>query len=352
MKRIYYQKHRPIPFVFRQNSEDFIVDEVPLQRDGARGSYLIVKIRKQNLSTMEMLAIFEEMLHCYTIGYAGLKDKSSTSTQYISVPLKYSRLFKCFYHPKIKIIETFRYHKKIALGDLKGNRFFIRLKEVTPESARIMEELLVEIMRYGMPNYFGYQRFGRESDNFETTRDIAHGEKLMRDKKIQKLLGNAYQSYLFNDWLAERVVLSRKIVQNGSEQYNLSAKQLQQLQNQPGIFRVLPGDIMLDKRSGKWLNVTDLQSIRKAYREQQLIPTGLLAGRKAWRAKEVAGVIERKYDDMMVVMAGSRREAWVYPKEIRSTYKNRKAFFELSFFLPKGAYATVLLENLANRELG
>lgn len=301
---------------------------------------------------MEMLKIMEEALHCYNIGYAGLKDKASTSTQYISVPLKFSKPLKHLYHPQIKIVESFRHHEKIGMGDLKGNRFFIRLKDVTPENALAMESVLDEIMRYGMPNYFGYQRFGRESGNLETTKEIAHGERLMRDRKMQKLLGHAYQSYLFNDWLAERVLLSRKIADDVTLEHDFTPEQLQQLRDQPGLFRVLPGDIMLDKKTKKWVNVTDLQAIRKGYKEHKLIPTGLLAGRKAWRAKAFAGTIESRHDDMMVVASGDRREALVYPKEIRSTYKKKEGFFELSFFLPKGAYATVLLENLANRELG
>jgi len=356
MQRIHLHSEKPIPFYFRQSREDFIVDEVPLERSGGRGSYLIVKVSKIGLSTIEMLKILEEALHCHTIGYAGLKDKASTSTQYLSIPIGYSRELDAFSHPKIQILETFRHNKRIGLGDLKGNHFFIRLKEVSAEHAVEMKGRLDVIMCYGMPNYFGYQRFGRESGNREMSREIAYGERLLRDKKMQKLLGHAYQSHLFNEWLSERVMLSRKVEQGDDEQimYDLSldSEQIRQLHDQPNQFRVFPGDILLDKRSARWMNVTDLQAIRKGYKEQRLVPTGLLSGRKAWRAKVAAGVIEAKYDDVMVTAQGDRREAWVYPKEIRSSHRAKEGFFELSFFLPKGAYATVLLENLANRDLG
>lgn len=356
MRRIHFQTDQPVPFYFRQSRADFVVDEVPVERSAGKGSHLIVRISKVDLSTMEMLKVLEQALRCHSIGFAGLKDKSSTSTQYLSVPARYEDALKAFSHPKIKVIESFRYHQKVSMGDLRGNRFFIRLKEVSPQSADTMRRRLDGIMRFGMPNYFGYQRFGRERGNLETTREIAHGEKVMRDKKMQRLLGHAYQSHLFNDWLAERVALSRKLHKEHNREsmrkYGLDETQMQQLERQPNLFRVLPGDILLDKQTEKWLNVTDLQDIRKGYKEQRLIPTGLLAGRKVWRARAVAGAIEAKYDDMMVVASGDRREAWVYPKEIRSDYRKKEAFFELSFFLPKGAYATVLLENLANRDLG
>ena len=356
MKRPFIQTHNPIPFSFRQNTDDFVVDEVAPERGSDRGSYLIAKVQKKDLSTMEMLKVLEEQTHCRNIGYAGLKDKHATTTQYISMPLKFSKELERLQHPQIRVLETFRHHEKIALGDLMGNRFFIRLKQVTPENARKLQSVLDEIMRQGMPNYFGYQRFGKESGNFEQARDVAHGEIGMRDAKMQRLLSNAYQSYLFNDWLARRVAISRDMaqmdVQTLMQTYKLSEKEAEDVQNQPGLLRVLPGDIMSDSKTLKWVNVTDLKSIRKPCKERKLVLTGLMPGKKPWRAKGVAGEIESEFDDMAVLSPGERRVAWTYPSKIRFEYKKEEGFFELSFTLGKGAYATVLLENLANRDLG
>jgi tRNA pseudouridine13 synthase len=356
MKRLFLQDHDPVEFLFRQSADDFIVDELPMERDHGSGGYLIVKVQKQNLTTTEMLKLIEAETHCHTIGYAGLKDKAATTTQYLSMPLAFSKALENFKHPQVKILEGFRSRGKIGLGDLEGNRFFIRLKQVTPESAQRLQELLDEIMRQGMPNYFGYQRFGRESGNFEKAREVAQGEIEIRDRRMQRLLSSAYQSYLFNDWLARRIRISKAMqgmdIEALAQHYGLSKPEAQQLLNQPGLFRVLPGDIMLDQKTRKWVNVTDLQAIRKPYRERKLVPTGLLPGKKAWRAKALAGSIEREFDDMTVIASGDRRPAWVYPAGIRWEYIKEEGFFELSFTLPKGAYATVLLENLANRELG
>lgn len=356
MKRIFPQEHQPIPFVFRQTRDDFIVVEEGLFDTPAnKGNQLIVKIQKQDLSTMEMLNILESELRCQNIGYAGLKDKHATTTQYISMPLKYSKSFEKFYHPKLKVIESFLAKDKISIGDLKGNNFFIRLKEVSPESAERLAAVLDEIMRQGIPNYFGYQRFGRDSDNFEKARDVAQGEEIMKDNKVHKIMLHAYQSYLFNDWLAKRVALSKEIKTKPCEELlktlKISQTECEQMKNQAGLFTVLPGDVMMDFQSQKWINVTDLDAVRKPYKEHKMVPTGLLAGSKAWRAKGVAGEIEHHFDDFTVDAAGTRREAWIYPKSIRHKYKKNDKIFELSFTLPKGAYATVLLENLANRDL-
>ena len=137
------------------------------------------------------------------------------------------------------------------------------------------------------------------------------------------------------------------------DEFGLSDKEAEQLLNQPGMFKAVLGDIMFDHTMKKWVNVTDLQAIRKPFKERKLTPTGLLSGKKAWRAKMMAEKFEAPYDDPEVVAsAGDRRVAWVYPSEIRSNYIAKEGDFELSFSLPKGAYATVLLENLANRALG
>ena len=342
--------------MFRQTRDDFIVtEETLLDTSSNKGNYFIAKVQKQDLSTMEMLNILESDLQCFSIGYAGLKDKHATTTQYISMPLKFSRSFERLRHPKIKILESFRSKVGLSIGDLKGNNFSIRLKEISPESSRNLIEVLDEIMRKGMPNYFGYQRFGRDSANFEKARDVAQGELLMKDSKIQKIMLHAYQSYLFNDWLAKRVELSAEIKEKPCDalikELEITENECELLKNQAGQFSVLPGDIMYEAKGKNWINVTDLQAIRKPYKEQKIVPTGLLAGSKAWRAKGVAGEIEQNFDDLTVNAPGTRRDAWIYPKNIRYEYKKEDKFFELSFSLPKGSYATVLLENLANRDL-
>jgi len=356
MKRIFKQTHKPIKFKFRQSKEDFIVTEIPLFDELAdKGNYFIAKVQKQDMSTMEMLEFLENELQCFNIGYAGLKDKHATTTQYITLPLKFSRSFEKLRHPRIKILESSRSKEKLNIGDLKGNNFFIRLHDVSQDAADNLELVLNDIMRHGMPNYFGYQRFGRDSANFEKARDVAQGELLMKDKKIHKIMLHAYQSYLFNDWLARRIEISQDVQSKDCEELlvnlNISQEECDLLKNQAGLLSVLPGDIIYVQKTKKWENVIDLQAIRKPYKEQKIVPTGLLAGSKAWRAKGIAGEIEHHFDDLTVNAVGLRREAVVYPKSIRHEYNKSDKTFELSFTLPKGSYATVLLENLANRDL-
>ena len=355
MKRKYIQNHNPVTFSFKPTREDFIVDEIPLYEEGKSGNYLHLHIKKTDMSTLEMIAVLEEQTKFHNISYAGLKDKYATTTQFISMPASYEKYFAKFKHPQIEILDSFLHKEKLNIGDLKGNRFKIRLHDVTPKSAEKLDEVLQEIVRQGMPNYFGYQRFGQDEDHFEKSKEAAHGSKVFRDRRLNKLMTNAYQSYLFNDWLDERVRLCRDLdymdLDAFEKKWGLSRDEVTQLQGQSSIFKVLPGEIMLDVQTGKWVNVDDLQSVKKPYKERKLQPTGLLVGNKVWRSRGAAGAVEARHDDDEVVMAGERRVAWVYPKEIKSKYIKKESIYELSFALPKGSYATVLLENLANRDI-
>jgi len=355
MKRKYIQDHNPVSFSFKPTREDFIVDEIPLYEAGKNGNYIHLHIKKVDMSTLEMIAVLEEQTGFHNISHAGLKDKYATTTQYISMPASFEKFFTKFKHPQIQILDSFLSREKLNIGDLKGNRFKIRLRDVTPVAAEKLNKVLTEIIRQGVPNYFGYQRFGHDENHFEKSREAAHGAKVFKDRRLNKLMSNAYQSYLFNDWLVERIELCRELdymdLNAFEKKWGLSAEEVKHLQAQSSIFKVLPGEIMLDVMNSKWVNVKDLASVKKPYKERKLQPTGMLVGKKAWRSRGVAGAIEARHDDDEVAMAGERRAAWIYPKEIKSTYIKKESIYELSFALPKGAYATILLENLANRDV-
>ena len=309
-QRVFLQDHEPIDFIFKQNRYDFIVEEITNIKPKTKGNFLILKIKKELLSTWELLNIISKKLNIpqNLIGYAGLKDKNATTTQYISIPLNKSRGFEDINSKNIQILDSFKYDKKIKIGDLEANRFKIILKDIKPESLHIIYQTLSQIQKNGMPNYFGYQRFGKEY-NFKQAKSIVYGEEVLNDKKLEKFLKLAYQSYFFNSWLAKRIEISKK---EGS-------KKLIPLQ----------GDIF---------NLNDKNII-----------TGLLPGRDIIRAKAKARQIEEKYDDMFIHDKGYRRDAWVIPKNIKNKFISDKNQLQLEFTLPKSSYATVLIENLANK---
>lgn len=327
MNRVYLEDKEPIHFKFEQNKDDFIVDEIGINFKGS-GNFTILHIKKVELTTWDMIAIFAEYLNINAekIGYAGLKDKHATTTQYISIEARYEKELKKFKHSQINILDTTRHSHSIRMGDLIANRFRINLFEIDNIQAGQIEKLARKSEKYGLPNYFGYQRFGRDEDSVEQAKKMIAGDIHIEDSKLKKFLISIYQSDLFNQWLCERVLLSRE--------------------KNAGKFMLLDGDLYIDSNS-KLFTPKNIQ--QKDFEAKKVIPTGLLCGRGVYRSCEKAGEIEAIYDDSFLYEKGMRRAAIIFPKDIEIKYDNNFDIMNMEFTLPKGSYATVFLENIASK---
>jgi tRNA pseudouridine13 synthase len=324
--RVFLQEHESIAFEFTQNKEDFIVEELFAKPFGEKGNFLILHVKKINMTTWELIEKIATFLNIHEseIGYAGLKDKYATTMQYLSLPLQYEKQLTKFREKQIEILKTFKAKERISIGDLSANRFKIRLHKVDDIKAGKIEKMARVLEKTGFANYFGYQRFGQ--DSLKQAFEMIEGELFIKDKKVKKFLTSVYQSYLFNNWLKTRVELSRE---NGGK-----------------TFLLFNGDVMIDENEKL---TTPKTAARKEFLDKKLIPTGLLVGRNIFRAKDDAREIELKFDDELLSEKGFRRRAWVYPKELTCKYNKKDGDFELSFVLPKASYATVFIENIANR---
>ena len=239
--------HAPISCYFAHSSRDFVVQEIPLYAFSGSGEHRILRVRKKNLSTFELLSIIAKAFNLpqKSIGYAGLKDKHATTTQYLSLPAKSSQNFCAIFDAlakeyDIKLLDSTLHSNKLRLGHLKGNRFFVRLKKLNPTNAKKLESTLAHIAKNGFPNFFGFQRFGINGDNyllglslskrknaqtspylsllaqlhpsFASTHAQTHQNPLFHTKRynraMQEFFISSYQSFLFNAWLRARVCLS------------------------------------------------------------------------------------------------------------------------------------------------
>ncbi|WP_418186251.1 tRNA pseudouridine(13) synthase TruD [Aliarcobacter vitoriensis] len=330
IKRVYPLNDKTLNFRFLQNEEDFIVEEEPIKFSN-HGNFLVLKVKKRNCDTWELIDRLSKFLGIYSneIGYAGLKDKRATTTQYITIPKKYSKEISNFKSKKIEILNTYLHNKRLNIGDLEANRFKINLHEVELQELFHIEKILKLISRDGMPNYFGYQRFGKEiKENLLKAKELLFGESKIKDKKLTKMLILAYQSSFFNAWLVERLKLDK----NG--------------------FKLLDGDIFFEIKNQKYFTSKTInEKILSDFKQQNITPTGLLPGRDVFKARDKALKIEQKYDDSEIYEKGYRREAIVFPKDITCKYNKETKICSLDFVLPKGSYATVLIEFLANRNL-
>lgn len=356
LNRNYFLNHSSIPFHFAQSPRDFVVDEIPLYEASGEGEHLMVHIRKKNLSTWELVDILCNSFGAKAkeIGTAGLKDKNALTTQYITVPIRLEEQLSQMDHPQIKILSMKRHANKLRTGHLKGNRFFIRLKKVLPVAAKKLDEALKHIKEDGMPNYFGYQRFGNDGDNYIIGKEIVEGKKKEKNKKKAKLFISAYQSHQFNLWLSRRIEISRLItglsISEASEVLNLDKNLIKSMQKQKHPFKMLPGDLCMHYPYGAIFYAEDLEAEAKLFSEKDRTPTGLLSGKKVKHSIDVAHTIEKEFD-VETKEDGTRRYAFVFPEDVEWEYKEDRAWFELHFTLPKGSYATVLIEELAKREI-
>jgi len=212
------------------------------------------------------------------------------------------------------------------MGDLAGNRFSINLHFVDNIDAGKIEKVARRIAKDGLPNYFGYQRFGRDSDSIQQAKDMIQGDLFIEDNKVKKFLISIYQSVFFNDWLRDRVILT--------------------LDNNESKFKFLEGDVYLSQ-DGK-LSTPKIMPTRE-FEGKKLVPTGLLCGRDVFRARDDAREIEKEFDDEFLQEKGYRREALIYPQDIECKYIRKETKLNISFTLPKGSYATVFLESIANK---
>ncbi|NOZ90033.1 MAG: tRNA pseudouridine(13) synthase TruD [Epsilonproteobacteria bacterium] len=342
-------------FLFNPSPRDFVVSEIPLYEFSGEGEHLILHIRKKDMTTWEMIGAIARYLNIKTkdIGYAGLKDKHAMTMQYISILARGNEdRLKDFTHDKIKILSIQRHNNKIRVGHLKGNHFKIRLKKVLGVQKDKLDSTLKWIKKYGVPNYFGNQRFGNDGKNYQEGRDIVEGKLKIRNRKTKTFLLNAYQSYLFNSWLSKRIELSI-LLESFSEDETATILGLQKgtlkgTKKQPHFFKLLEGDLMMHYPYGRVFELESLENEAQRFMDRDISPTGLLAGKRVSRSDKIAGEIESKYDTT-IGENGARRYAWIFVEDIKRNYIEEKAHYELSFYLPKGSYATNVLDVLRGK---
>jgi tRNA pseudouridine13 synthase len=96
---------------------------------------------------------------------------------------------------------------------------------------------------------------------------------------------------------------------------------------------------------GRLFEVEELAKEVERFKIKDIAPTGLIPGSKTKRATGVARLFEEQFDEEMKLY-GVRRYAWIQVTDIKKNYIEEKAHYELSFTLPKGSYATNILDVL------
>ncbi len=147
----------------KEQVKDFLVTELANHNLDEDGDHLIVKLRKQNMTTMEAVSKLSNMLHISKdrIGYAGNKDKRAVTEQHLSVEGVSQEDVNQIFTDEFDI-EVLGRNGHIGLGNLQANRFEITIRQLNLpiEDLRNRSLKVVEEMDGKFPNYFGRQRFG------------------------------------------------------------------------------------------------------------------------------------------------------------------------------------------------
>ena len=206
----------------KEKPEDFIVKEIYDLKIKDKGKYLYFLLKKKNYNTLDALKRIAATLHAPIkwFNFAGNKDKKAVSEQAISIEnVKNENVEKL----KLKDIELSFIgsgDERIYLGNLKGNEFIIKVRDITREESGNFNNKSKNREIF-MPNYFGEQRFSTKNIDVGRAivkKDFKQASELLNLKsennnyvealqkvnnKILRLYVHAYQSYIWNESIKE-----------------------------------------------------------------------------------------------------------------------------------------------------
>ncbi len=312
---------------------DFVVKENLGYSMAGEGEFVAVRVRKTDANTLfvgEKLAQFAG-ISARNMSYAGLKDRRAVTEQWFSLqmPGKTTPDFGDFQLEGIEILEVTRHNRKIRTGSLDGNYFDILLRNAIENDD--LKVRLENLSKFGFPNYFTEQRFGRDGHNLTQALRWAKGEIQVKDRKKRSFYLSAARSEVFN------LVVSERLKQGVAN-------------------RVLPNDIVQLSGSHSWFvadEKEDLNVLQLRLEQGDLQLTAPLIGETAQPACSLENDIVQQHQDIVNLMKQerlkpARRPLLMKPKDFNWQFE--ETGLRLKFYLPAGSYATALVRELVNIE--
>ncbi|OOF58024.1 tRNA pseudouridine(13) synthase TruD [Rodentibacter myodis] len=317
--------------LLKQECADFIVKEVLGYEMSGEGEFVALKVRKTGCNTLfvgEKLAKFAGVSE-RNMGYAGLKDRQAVTEQWfcLQMPGQETPDFSQFELEGVEILAVTRHHRKIRTGSLQGNHFEILLR-----GAIETDELKVRldfVKKFGFPNYFTEQRFGRDGHNLTQALRWAKGEIKVKDRKKRSFYLSAARSEIFN------LVVAARIEQNMAMQ-------------------VFPNDIVQLSGSHSWFKADeteDLAALQMRLEQGDILLTAPLIGEENLTASAIENTIVAQHDVFVPLMKQEKMKAARRPLLMQAQYFHwqfTEQGLKLHFYLPAGSYATALVRELVN----
>lgn len=194
---------------FRHTPEDFRVTELMDFVPEGHGEHQWLWVEKRGLTTDELCRELASLCEVAPrdIGVAGLKDKQAITQQWVSVWLPGREapqdLGDALAEKGVRVLASVRHPRKLKRGVHRGNRFALRVSGEAVAHPEF-EARWQTLIRDGVPNYFGPQRFGHQGHNLGRARAVLVRGWRKRDDRSGMLLSTA-RSFLFNEVLAARL---------------------------------------------------------------------------------------------------------------------------------------------------
>lgn len=323
----------PLTGQFRVQPADFMVNEhIDIALSGV-GEHLWLQVRKTGANTDWVAGQIARcaQVPASEVGYAGLKDRHAVTTQWFSVQLpgKADPDFADL-PAEIEILFQQRHDKKLRRGTLLSNQFILTLRDCAGDFAAA-QAICAEISQRGLPNYYGEQRFGHNRGNLTKAQRWFEGSFTPKQRNQRSLYLSAARSWIFNH------VLSERIRQNTWDQR-------------------LEGDVFMFEGGSAWFADDASPELAARLAALDLHPTGVLWGRGELASQGAMRALEAEQAAQFPIFCAGlekqglkqeRRALRIKVADLNFTQLDT-ATVHLSFNLPAGAYATILLEQLGN----
>jgi tRNA pseudouridine13 synthase len=139
--------------------EDFQVEELPHVAMAERGRYIFYRLTKRGLGTLEALEAIRRRwnLAGRQISVGGLKDRHAVTVQYLTIAEGPEKALR---ESSFELEPIGRLSQPYGPNHFRGNRFAVVLRDLTPAAVERAVQSVNALPRDGLPNYFDNQRFG------------------------------------------------------------------------------------------------------------------------------------------------------------------------------------------------
>jgi tRNA pseudouridine13 synthase len=203
----------------KQDPDDFQVEEVTDVAPSDHGAFAFYRLEKRGWSTPDALAAVRRRwrIEPRRLSYGGLKDKHAATGQYLSI----------FHGPRrnleqqgVRVTYRGQLARSYGSSDIRANRFRIVLRDLSPAVVASAMRAIDEVRVDGLPNYFDDQRFGSVTPGgefiakrlvlgqFEDALRLALAAPYEFDRAAQKKEKAALQEW-WGDWATCKARLPR-----------------------------------------------------------------------------------------------------------------------------------------------